>query len=271
MKSRNLIPVVAVLFAAFVPSAPTKAQSLPSPVANFSFNNTYADATGALGNATAYGTYFTTNRFGDLNSAVGFSGSQYARISGLGSLLSGAPTITIAGWYLVNSGKGFPLSYSSGFIENTNLGEGVSPAIRLWVAGDPNNGIQGNMGRWSDVYTTTTFPMGDWAHLTMVLQENATPLIYMNGHELTWITAPANFVPITFASDYGVGVDIVNGQPFWATYSIGAVSDLKFYDDAFTAQQVQTLYNVESVPEPSTYALLLMTSAGALSWARRRR
>jgi hypothetical protein len=56
MKTRKLIPVVAVLFAAFLLSAPTQVQLLPSPVANFSFNNTYADATGTLGNATAYGT-----------------------------------------------------------------------------------------------------------------------------------------------------------------------------------------------------------------------
>jgi hypothetical protein len=247
------------------------AQPLPNPVANFTFDGTYVDATGNLSTATAFGTYFTTNRFGDADSAVGFGGSQYARISGLGGLLSGSPSITIAGWYLVNSGKSFPFPYSSGFIESTSLGAGVSPAIRLWIAGDPNNGIQANTGIWGDVYTTTVFPMGNWAHLTMVLQENLTPLIYMNGNALTWQTAPANFSPITFSSDYGIGTDIIDGSPFGPNYSIGAISDLKFYDEALSASQVETLYNTEVVPEPSTYALLILGGATSFWFIRRRR
>ena len=245
-------------------------QSLPGPVADFRFNGSYSDTIGNLSDATAFGTYFTTNRFGDLNSAVGFNGNQYARISGLGNLLSGKSGISIAGWYLVQNGKNFPFSYSSGFIENTSLGAGVSPAIRLWVSGDPNNGIQANMGRWSDVYTTTVFPMGNWAHLTIVLQEATTPLIYKDGVALQWGSTPATFTPITFASDYGIGVDITDGNPFYATYSVGAISDMKFYDQALTANEVETLYNAEAVPEPSTYALLLLSGAASL-WALKHR
>ena len=162
------------------------------------------------------------------------------------------------------------LLYSSGFIENTSLGAGVSPAIRLWVSGDPNNGIQANMGRWSDVYTTTVFPMGNWAHLTIVLQEATTPLIYKDGVALQWGSTPATFTPITFASDYGIGVDITDGNPFYATYSVGAISDMKFYDQALTANEVETLYNAEAVPEPSTYALLLLSGAASL-WALKHR
>ena len=251
-------------------AADANSQPPPSPVANFTFNGTYADETGTISNAQAFGTYFTTNRFGESNSAIGFNGSQYARISGLGNLLSGKSGISIAGWYLVQNGKNHPFSYSSGFIENTSLGAGVSPAIRLWVSGDPNNGIQANMGRWSDVYTTTVFPMGNWAHLTIVLQEATTPLIYKDGVALQWGSTPATFTPITFASDYGIGVDITDGNPFYATYSVGAISDMKFYDQALTANEVETLYNAEAVPEPSTYALLLLSGAASL-WALKHR
>jgi hypothetical protein len=246
-------------------TADADSQSPPSPVANFTFNGTYADETGTLSNAQAFGTYFTTNRFGESNSAIGFNGSQYARISGLGNLLSGSRSITIAGWYLVSNGKNHPFAYGSGFIENRALGAGISPSIRLSVSGDPYNGIQGNTGRWTDVHTTTIFPMGTWAHLTMVLQENLTPLIYMDGTALAWNIAPPNFSPIAFTSDYGIGADITDGAPYFSSYSVGAVSDLKFYDVAFTSDQVQALYNSERAVYEVT--LTLKSSTNMTDWA----
>jgi hypothetical protein len=48
--------------------------------------------------------------------------------------------------------------------------------------------------------------------------------------------------------------------------------DFAFFDDGFyTGLRVEGLQAKAAVPEPSTYALLLMTGAGALWWARRRR
>jgi len=48
--------------------------------------------------------------------------------------------------------------------------------------------------------------------------------------------------------------------------------DFAFYDDGFyTGLRVSGLQAQAAVPEPSTYALLVMTAASALCWARRRR
>lgn len=54
----------------------------------------------------------------------------------------------------------------------------------------------------------------------------------------------------------------------WGSFE-GALSSVTRGSDG--PQSDNYAFRVASVPEPSTYALLLMTGAGALWWARRKR
>jgi hypothetical protein len=98
-------------------------------VAYYPFNGTFNDLTGNLGPAANSGAFFAADRFGNTNGAIGFSGSQYAIISGLGSVMSGSPSgVTVSGWYYCNPGS---TNFASGFIQNPSGQPG--PSIRFDV------------------------------------------------------------------------------------------------------------------------------------------
>ena len=192
---------------------------------------------------------FGKNRRGEQNAALRFDGSQYARVKGLGGVLGGSSEITISAWYLIESGKSHPLGYGSGFIEDTAQGEAKSPALGVGVSGDPNNAIGAWMGAWKDAFTSTKFPMGSWAQITTVLRVGSSPQIYLNGKPLEWMSPwipPVLAQPIKFASDYGIGAHLSDGQPYWGSYSKGGLSDLRFYNRALSATEVGQLYKAES-------------------------
>jgi len=218
-------------------------------VAYFPFRNSLSDESGNALSGANNGCTFTTNHLGQTNSAIAFAGSQHARLKGLGSVLSGKSEISIAGWYYLESGKSHPLGYSSGFIEETSSGENVSPALRISVSGDPYNFIGGNMGLWKDVSTSAKFPMGQWAHITAVLKVGSLPTMYLNGIPLTWMEPWLPDVweqTISFNSDYGIGADITDGEAHWGTFSIGAVSELRFYDRALSPAEIAQLSAADS-------------------------
>jgi hypothetical protein len=58
---------------------------------------------------------------------------------------------------------------------------------------------------------------------------------------------------------------------FWGATELGLRSSSRQFDFPTDENNGDGGFRVASVPEPSTYALLLMTGAGALWWARRRR
>jgi hypothetical protein len=221
-------------------------------VANYTFNNTLSDSTGTLSSASNYGTYFTSDRFGNANGALGFNGSQYATISGLGSIFSGKSAITVSGWYLVDDYFG---KYNSGFINTASGQEGVTPALGIEVSA--HGALGGQMGVWQDVYTQGVPQRGNWHQIVSVIQQGSLPTMYLNGVAQSWMSPWIPNVlsnPIaSFTSDYGLGARIENNSPGY--FSSGAISDLLFYETALSSTQVSALYGIQSVPEPSTYAL----------------
>jgi hypothetical protein len=52
---------------------------------------------------------------------------------------------------------------------------------------------------------------------------------------------------------------------------VGSIDDLQFYNTALTSQQVSQLYGMQSVPEPSTYALFGLGAIGMLMMMRRKK
>jgi hypothetical protein len=237
-------------------------------VAYYTFNNTLSDATGTLSSASNYGTYFTTGRFGNANGALGFNGSQYATISGLGSVFSGKSAITVSGWYLVDDYFG---KYTSGFMTHSPGQEGITPSLTMEVS--QYGALGGNMGVWQDVYTQGVPQRGNWQHIVSVIQQGSLPTMYLNGVAQSWMSPWIPNVlsnPIaSFTSDYGLGARIENNSPNY--FSSGAMSDLLFYQTALTSTQVSSLYALQSVPEPSTYALFGLGAIGMLMVLRRKK
>jgi len=254
-----------------------KGQTLVNPVVEFKFNGDLSDSKNNVSNALNYGASFTTNRFGIVNSALKYTGTGgYAKIAGLNNVLNGATELTISGWYLFSTpAPNSPYHWATGF-------KTASPSIGLgvFVDGSPNYGIGVHEGTTGDVYTNArmTNLLNSWNQIVLVLKVNSLPALYLNGVAQTWAApgspqAPtALSAPIQFNSDYGLGVQFMDGGvDFGASRnnSYGAISDLKFYTAALNNNQVQNLYTNESIPEPSAFSLLAV-GLGVVLRRRRR-
>ena len=62
-----------------------------------------------------------------------------------------------------------------------------------------------------------------------------------------------------------------SADPIGAYYMYGKMSDLSFYNTALSSSQVSSLYGIQSVPEPFTYALFGLGMGGILLAVRRQR
>jgi hypothetical protein len=227
-------------------------------VAYYKFNGSFNDVTANLSAAVNSGAFFTSDRFGNTNGAIGFNGSQYATIQGLGSVLSGSTGITISGWYFANT------PFTSGFIENAY--NSSSTSIRFTAYQSilfSNLGVWGNTATinpgWGALVTTDTFQYSKWHQMVGVISLGDKPKLYLDGIECSFQMEPLiQFSPVVFDAPYCIGTswEYPWGPRTGTGYMMdGAISDLLFYDRAFSSTQVSQLYALQSVPEPSTYAL----------------
>ena len=220
-------------------------------VAYYQFNGNLNDAIGNLAPASNNGAYFTSDRFGNSNGALGFNGSQYAIISGLGGVMSGSTSgVTVSGWYYCNVGSP---GFASGFIQNPQ-DQGDVPALRINVT-SPNNYIQGDLGVWGvgpDLVTSTPFPTGSWHNITAVITVYGYPQYFLDGVACPWgSSSPTPQVgPFSFNCNYCVGTSWEQNHPVSNSGYLlsGAISGLRFYSRPLSATEVAALYKLDSMP-----------------------
>jgi hypothetical protein len=237
-------------------------------VAYYTFDNTLSDVTGTLSALNNYGTSFSEGPIDGENALV-FNYGQYGTISGLGSKISNA--VTVSGWYKFNAGISHPMEYGSGFKAvsfSGTLSDGSNPTFRVNVSGSPHNNIDLNLGD-SIVRTGYQVMMNQWYYITVVASGGISPnySFYVNGqNQMSGNgSVPTN---LNFNYDYGVGATIDGGDAYWGTLSQGGIANLAFYNRALSATEVFQLY---TIPEPSTYALFGIGAIGMLMVMRRKK
>jgi len=243
-------------------------------VANFRFNGDFADNRGNLSNAANYGSSFTNDRFGNSDSALSINGAQYALINGLGTVLTNATSgVTVSGWY--KSSKEF----FSGFIQNNFANPSPSPALRIGVY---NGGkVYGNLGLWgtypggpyNDMVSQEIFSFNTWHQIIGVIEFGQTPRFYLDG-EPCYLTSnlPVINAPFIFDSPFALGTSFEGGVVMTDINYIqnGAIDDLLFFNRPLSDSEAKSLYQTQSVPEPSALSLLAV-GFGGLAMMRRRR
>ena len=94
---------------------------------------------------------------------------------------------------------------------------------------------------WYDALTGARIPIGEWSHFTAV-NDNNNIRIYIDGVELF---NGANFPDVfsgTFDPQFWIGVN------HWDVPFVGSIDEVKFYDEAMTAQDVADRYAEEAGP-----------------------
>lgn len=238
MKSKNhLFSLIAALGVMTGIASIANAQSFLTNglVSYYPFHGNANDAIGT-NNGTVYGAVLSTNRFGQANSAYLFNGSSSYIDLGAPSNLQFTNNFTITAWWLF-SGNSLQnpriVSYTGG------QGNGYEILTQFGYLTDrPLQCFSGD----SYFSTTLSYTQNQWYAAALVVSNGAAS-IYVNG-TLAGSGAVETSYSFTTTNDLHIGNDAWTTEWDWWG---GLIDDVRFYNRALSTNDVQALYQYESV------------------------
>jgi len=260
--SRFLLLALNMLFL----SLATVGAQLPSSLTNglvsyYNFNGNANDVAGT-NNATVFGAVLTNGITGAPSTAYYFNGSSDYLLADYTPTTNNAftwsvwvkPNAAAPGMWVLSNIKDF----TTGSFSPVILFRSNTPApVSFYTA----NGLLAN-----EFASVSSVPTNLWTMLTFTSDTNNQRGIYLNGV----LNASGS------STDYGQPLDklLIGGAAVIEApnqyYFDGSLDDVTIYNRPLSSTEVADLYQAQLVPEPSTYALLLMAGFGAL-WAVKRR
>lgn len=232
-------------------------------IAHYDFSGNANDVTGNGYDGTVFGAALTTDRFGNANSAYLFNGlNDYIATPLLSSSLGGA--FTISAWvYQTKTISGHPSMGAVHSDRQSFRGVGLSLAagdkarfdiFKTNSSGDPNrNEMVGSI-----------VPNSTWTLMTLTYEDGGFAKGYLNG--VMDVSQAAIGTP--HGSNFQIGHNPYDSLT--ARYWGGKIDDVRFYDTALSATEVQSLNSGGSVPEPGTLALFALGLFGIAPKLRKR-
>jgi hypothetical protein len=128
--------------------------------------------------------------------------------------------------------------------------------------------FSGNVANVANPFIGSDQPeyVSNWNFVSYIQSGNTTELFINGSLASSMSNTPVASSLGTLTIGYHNSAD-----PVGAYYMYGKMSDLSFYNTTLTSSQVSQLYALQSVPEPSTYALLGLGVTGILIAVRRKR
>ncbi|MGG9961758.1 LamG-like jellyroll fold domain-containing protein [Ferruginibacter sp. SUN106] len=207
-----------------------------TPVAYYPFSGNANDAIGTL-NGTVNGASLTTDRFGNANSAYSFDGVNDA-ISFTALPMNNTDNFTLIAW--VNPALFDPANQFNKMIIS------LGPGNNGYNMGMGNNSGSGSGNELGGLYNLVTWlhsgsffsTVNTWYHVALV-RENGVTKFYMNAVLAPNTNSSTPFAPTTAFQ--------IGGQDFDpAHYWNGKIDEVKIYNVALTAVQIQQEYATSS-------------------------
>jgi hypothetical protein len=225
--------------------SPQEIQELYTPnlndglVAYYPFNGNANDASGNNNHGTVYGATLTTDRFGNPNSAYSFDGNDYYIKASADNLPTAERTVSL--WFYANTVNNRPglLGYGGG-----NCGTSWIMVVNNW--GEPlySMGCHCDAERYLN-YNYFQEPVGDWYHWTITTKSDGTKM-YVNGVEKA---SNNEFFSNTVVDGKDLSFGVITGPSGFAPYTDnnsgyfnGKIDDIRIYNRALSAQEIQELY-----------------------------
>lgn len=243
---RHLATITAFIF--LVDSTSLQAAPTQGLVAYYPLNGNANDMSGNAHNGTATGTSPTTNKFGDPNTALFFNGTT--DLITLPIQQNGVLKSTYSVWFKTSAGgvllgTSAPSNLSSlvlGVVTTGTGGAGVGQAI--WVA----DAAHVSVGHQPD----SVYNDNQWHHFVGVFDSVAGQLnpaqfkLYIDGKLVLKAHSvnPPN-APINNSAFMRIGSNqrwVATGGNF-----TGSIDDVRIYDRALTAEEVQEIYYLDDV------------------------
>ena len=205
-----------------------------TPVYNYNFDDTYADAQGNGGDATAFGnaSFFV----GHNNSGVQFDGDDATYVQLPDGIISTFESMSVTAWINVNT------------VQNWNRVWDFGTGTDNYVFMAASQGTDGTLNMEMRTPTTNVgrligpvIPVGEWVHVAFTLDgTTSTGILYMNGIEVARSTS-YSLKP----SDLGITTQNFVGESQWPDANFnGMIDELQIFDVALTANQVLNMASV---------------------------
>jgi hypothetical protein len=230
-----------IIFAQIPSNIPTKGL-----VGYWPFNNNANDESGNGNNGTVYGATLTTDRFGNVNKAYNFSGSDWIELNSL-SAINISSELAVSIWVKstgFNSNTNCNMGclqyyFSRGFDSGLGFGlstfQGDNPHFSATVNGPFAGGQQVQSPDKTDI------PHTQWHHLLM--NYNGTSInFYVDG--LLSATIPYTMrVGIDKKSKAVFGRQFIEGSSY---YTVGMIDDAAIWNRALTNEEIGYLFSEKS-------------------------
>jgi len=216
-------------------------------VAYYPFCGNANDMSGNGNNGTVSGASLTTDRFGALNSAYNFNGTNNYIYVPSSSSISIQNNFSISVWFIMNGGGCNPrifevnqnLNSCGGYMFAVNGTSNVSRTIHVARFGSCDTSISFN--------STQSIPSLQWNHLVMSVDGvNGVGKLYLNGQLIQTVSGAQ--IPIFSYNGNPLTIGNINsGRCDWWG---GKIDDLFFYNRALSSCEVEELYNATATEIP---------------------
>ena len=223
-------------------------------VAHYPFNGNANDESGNGNDGTVYGATLIEDRFGNVNSAYSFDGSN-DYIESTSDLFSGNE-ITTSLWAFVDiSSSGGVLLEKIDVIEQNGSNYGTSMGkgdellyinVRTEDSRDDNDYYA---SKTSD--SETPIQENSWIHIVQTLTSDKTEL-FINGQLAATYNLPEGFIPYMGDAPLQIGgFPLSNHGSKEEAYFHGIIDDIRIYNRPLSETEIQTLYLITSNTAPT--------------------
>ena len=245
-------------------------------VAFYSLNGNALDGSGNGNNGIVHGTTPTTDQFGSPNGAMSFNGiDDYISLPTLNSLglgSAGSQLTTSINFYASGAGtmlgdyQGSQTGGDQVFSTDIQISEdnNLSPVADFLYVSSRNYPSE-NLDATS--YYGNSNVLGSWHQVVYTLDGKNNASVYLDCRNV------ANLSYNSSLSYYDNPSWQIGGNTLFVgslQFFTGSICDVGIWNTALTSQQVSQLYALQSVPEPSTYALFGLGAIGMLMVLRRK-
>ena len=206
-------------------------------VAYYPFNGNVNDQSGNGNNGAVYGASLCADRFGHTNSAYSFNGINNYIVLPPSSALN-PPQLTVSAW--INLSQYYPQNGQQGALIFSAY-NGYLGGYFLFVDSDGKPDLRLHAPNYSgDAHSDTAIATSAWNHVAGTYDGN-TWRIYVNRQLHGSQTTNISF-------NYWSGVSPTIGRASWynGDYLSGDIDEVRIYNRALSAAEVQALYNVGS-------------------------
>jgi hypothetical protein len=212
-------------------------------VSRYSFDAGDATDDEGSNDGTVTGATLTTDRFGNVNQAYSFDGTDYINCGNNSTwnlLLS--PGITMSAW--VKTSAAFSNSLAGILTRWGGISSGDEYGFFLANAtGRPFMAI--NTPSVSGISATTNINDNVWHQVVFTFDKGSgTHKMYIDGVQVYTNTISGGIAAISVPQNVLIGAQWTNGSP--TRYFNGSLDDIGIYAEALSAQDVATLYSTES-------------------------